>query len=83
MVHRKNEWQLSESEKQGESLAIRAIREGQVPGIHEVIYESDFDTLSIRHSAKDRRGFASGAVLAAEFIHNKKGIYTMKDVLEL
>ncbi len=71
-----------DSEKNKE-LIIEAIREGQVPGIHEVIYESEFDEISIRHSAKDRRGFAMGAVLAAEFLHNKKGFFTMKDVLKL
>lgn len=67
--------------KTSDELIIKAIREGQVPGIHEVIYESEFDEISLRHSAKDRRGFAMGAVLAAEFIHNKKGIFSMKDVL--
>jgi len=66
-----------------DELLIKALREGQVPGIHEVIYESEFDEISLRHSAKDRRGFAMGAVLAAEFIYNKKGFFTMKDVLNL
>lgn len=64
-------------------LWIKAIRAGTVAGVHEVHYESDFDSLSIRHSAKDRRGFAQGAVLAAEFIRDKKGYFTMKEVLEL
>jgi 4-hydroxy-tetrahydrodipicolinate reductase len=64
-------------------LFIEAIRKGNVPGIHEVTYESEFDEISIRHSAKDRRGFAMGAVLAAEYIHDKKGIFTMDDVLNL
>jgi 4-hydroxy-tetrahydrodipicolinate reductase len=64
-------------------LWIEAIREGTVAGIHEVSYESEFDSLSLRHSAKDRRGFANGAVLAAEFIHDKKGFFSMKEVLDL
>jgi len=64
-------------------LMIEAIRAGTVAGVHEVIYDSDFDSLSIRHSAKDRRGFANGAVMAAEYIHGKKGFFTMKDVLDL
>ncbi|MFC2098422.1 4-hydroxy-tetrahydrodipicolinate reductase [Bacteroidota bacterium] len=66
-----------------EKLWIEAIREGTVAGIHEVSYESEFDSLSLKHSAKDRRGFALGAVLAAEYIHNKKGFFTMKEVLDL
>ena len=64
-------------------LAIEAVRAGNVAGIHEILYESGFDSLSIRHSARDRRGFAEGAVLAAEFINGKKGFFTMKDVLDL
>ena len=66
-----------------EIIWIEAIREGTLAGIHEVSYESEFDSLSLRHSAKDRKGFANGAVLAAEFIHDKKGFFTMKEVLDL
>lgn len=66
-----------------DSLMIEAVREGTVPGVHEIIYESEFDSLSIRHSAKDRRGFALGAVMAAEFIRDRKGFFTMKEVLDL
>jgi 4-hydroxy-tetrahydrodipicolinate reductase len=66
-----------------ENLVIEAVRAGNVAGIHEVTYESGFDSLSIRHSAKDRRGFAEGAVLAAEYIAGKKGFFTMKEVLDL
>ena len=64
-------------------LWIDAVRQGKVTGIHEVIYESAFDTLSLKHSAKDRRGFATGALIAAEFIQTRKGFFTMKDVLDL
>jgi len=81
-VSRKKQWVLQDKGKD-EDLWINAIRTGKVTGDHEVIYESAFDSLSIKHSAKDRRGFATGALIAAEFIKNKKGFFTMKDVLGL
>ena len=61
-------------------LAIQSIREGEVPGIHEILYESDADIISIKHDAKSRKGFALGAVIAAEFTHGKTGFLTMKDI---
>lgn len=64
-------------------LQITAIREGQVPGIHRIKYESDVDHILIEHSAKSRQGFALGAVLAAEFSFGKKGILSMNDLLNL
>jgi len=60
---------------------IHSIREGEVPGIHEITYESPADFISIRHEAKNRSGFALGAVLAAEFIKGKKGFFEMKNLL--
>lgn len=69
--------------KPADILMIEAVREGEIPGIHEITYESAFDSLSVRHSAKDRRGFATGAILAAEYVCEKKGLFTMKDVLDL
>ena len=63
-------------------VPITAIREGEVPGIHEVVYDSDIDTITLRHSAKSRKGLALGALLAAEFIEDKKGYFTMKDLLK-
>jgi 4-hydroxy-tetrahydrodipicolinate reductase len=65
-----------------EILSIRSIRRGEVPGIHETIYESDADIISIKHDAKSRKGFALGAVVAAEFIQEKKGkgFLTMSDI---
>jgi 4-hydroxy-tetrahydrodipicolinate reductase len=72
-----------EPDSLADQLVIEAIRAGTVAGVHEVTYESEFDSLSIRHSAKDRRGFANGAILAAEYIHDKKGFFTMKEVLDL
>ena len=58
------------------------IREGEVPGIHEVTYESDVDYISIKHDAKSRAGFALGAVVAAEFTAGKKGFLGMDDMLK-
>ncbi len=81
-VSRKKQWVLKDSGKD-EDLWINAIRTGKVTGVHEVIYESVFDSLSIKHSAKDRSGFATGALVAAEFIRDRKGFFTMKDVLGL
>jgi len=80
-IDRKKEWKL-EKEKSSSDLKIHSIREGEVPGIHEVTYESSVDTISIKHDAKSRRGFAVGAVIAAEFTHNKKGFLGMKDMLK-
>lgn len=62
-------------------LAIESIRTEDVPGTHVVKYESDIDFVEIKHEAKNRNGFAFGAVLAAEYIRGKKGVFTMKDVL--
>ena len=56
-------------------------REGEVPGTHIVRYDSEVDTITIEHRAKSRRGFALGAVVAAEFTVGKKGFLTMSDML--
>lgn len=80
-INRKKRW-VPEQENDPADLAVRAVREGEVPGIHEVVYESDADTLSIRHSAKSRIGFALGAVIAAEFTYGKKGFLGMEDMLK-
>ena len=64
------------------ALPIEAIREGDVFGIHEVKAESDCDIIQLRHEAFSRKGFATGAVVAAEFLLGKKGIYTMNDLLK-
>lgn len=63
------------------AVPITSIREGEVAGIHTVTWDSDVDTLSISHSAKSRKGFAAGAVLAAEWIAGKKGFHTVDEVL--
>ena len=75
-------WKNSEDVAQGE-LPIISYREGEVPGTHEVIYDSEIDTLSIKHEAKNRKGFALGAVLAAEFLKGKIGFYGMNDLLQI
>ena len=67
----------------GYNCPIESIREGEVPGIHEVKWESEADVLSLRHEAKSRKGFALGAVLAAEWLQGKKGWHTMNEVLGL
>ena len=67
----------------GFNCPIESIREGEVPGIHEVKWESEADVLSLRHEAKSRKGFALGAVLAAEWLQGKKGWHTMNEVLGL
>ncbi len=62
-------------------LSILSERMDPAPGTHEVVYTSAIDDLEIRHTAHNREGFAGGAVLAAEYINHKKGIFSMKDVL--
>jgi 4-hydroxy-tetrahydrodipicolinate reductase len=64
----------------GKSLEITSFREGEVVGLHEVVYESSGDRIYLCHDAKSRRGFAEGAVRAAEWIAGKKGFYDFKDV---
>ena len=66
-----------------EELGIQSFRTENVPGTHKVKYESDVDSIEIIHTAKNRRGFANGTILAAEWIVGKKGIYEMKDLLSL
>ena len=72
---------MNEATNDPSILSIESKRIEGVPGTHQVEYRSEIDTLQIKHTAHNRIGFATGAVLAAEFLQNKKGIYTMKDVL--
>lgn len=76
----KNKWSIDTNADK--NLLIDVIREDEVPGTHTVFYKSDVDEISITHKAFNRKGFALGAVLAAEFIQHKKGIYTMNDLLK-
>lgn len=80
-LDRKQKWVCSTTTVP-EELEVVAIRRSVVPGTHTVTYESDVDALSITHMAKSRRGFALGAVLAAEFLHGKTGIFSMKDLMQ-
>ncbi len=78
-IDRKTQWKEAGTGSANE-LLIHSKREGEVPGIHEIIYESEADMISIKHDAKSRKGFALGAVMAAEFTCGKKGFLTMKDM---
>lgn len=80
-LDRKSSW-VEGREPQSDEIGIKAIRRDEVPGIHTVTYESEFDTITITHDAKTRMGFALGAVLAAEFTCGKKGFLTMQDMLQ-
>ncbi len=79
-ISRKKNWSIQENEP-GNILSIDSIREGEVIGDHTIKYTSDIDEISISHSAKNRQGFAMGAVIAAEWLKGKTGIFSMKDVL--
>lgn len=78
-----DQWQLADDSKEmgKPQLAIKALREEGVPGTHEIAYRNEIDEISIKHTAFSRAGFISGAILAAKYVHDKKGVFTMKDVL--
>jgi 4-hydroxy-tetrahydrodipicolinate reductase len=75
-------WALDEA-KSSDELIIHAERIPNVPGTHTIIYQSAVDTIEIKHEAHNREGFALGALVAAEWIVGKTGVYSMKDVLNL
>jgi 4-hydroxy-tetrahydrodipicolinate reductase len=81
-IEQKKKW-VNEASKSPEELQIISERIDPAPGTHTITYTSDIDDIEIKHTAHNRKGFATGAVLAAEFLHNKKGIYSMSDVLGL
>ncbi|WP_456315001.1 4-hydroxy-tetrahydrodipicolinate reductase [Pseudomonas shirazensis] len=74
-------WTLDEAKNN--EIHIEAKRIGDVPGTHTVTYDSIVDSIELKHTAHNREGFALGAVIAAEWLAGKKGIYSMKDVLNL
>lgn len=80
-LDRKQAW-TKEAEDSASDLAIKSIREGEVPGIHTITYDSPVDSITITHDAKSRAGFALGAVVAAEFTAGKKGLLGMCDMLK-
>ncbi len=65
-----------------EELEIFSRREDEVPGTHEIIYDSDVDKIVLSHEAKSREGFAKGALMAARFLKDKKGVFTINDLLK-
>jgi len=79
-VQRKKKW-INEAPKYPNEVPIISKRIDPAPGTHSIKYSSPIDDIEIIHTAHSRTGFATGAVLAAEYIYNKKGIFTMKDVL--
>jgi len=78
-LERKTKWSIEH--KSEDTLFITDKREGEVPGTHIVKYHSGIDDIEIMHKAHNRKGFALGAVIAAEFLRDKKGVYTMDDIL--
>ena len=77
-----NAWTIEEAKNQ-KTLPIVVERTGEVPGTHAIKYKSKIDSITIEHEAHAREGFALGAVVSAEWIQNKKGIFSMKDVLNI
>lgn len=81
-LERKKHWITEEKTPASGDLVINSFRESEVVGKHTVRYTSSIDEIEIMHNAFSRKGFAQGAVLAAEFIAGRKGVFTMKDVLK-
>ena len=82
-LDRKQQWQsekLASRPPVEEELSIGFVRGGNIPGTHTVSYTSEIDSLSISHIAHNRTGFALGAVIAAEWIHDKKGFFEFKEL---
>lgn len=78
-IERKKNWSIET--KSPETLFIKDVREGEVPGTHIIKYTSLVDDIEIMHKAHNRKGFALGAVIAAEFMKGKKGVYSMNDLI--
>ena len=83
MVEKNNRSNLSNNSINATSIPIFAEREDDVKGTHTTTYSSIVDELSFTHKAHSREGFAKGAVLAAEFLIDKKGVLGMKDLLKI
>ena len=79
-IEKKSSWVKDNSNSDSE-ISIKSFREGEVAGIHDIKYESEIEKIEIKHSSKSREGLAKGAILAAEFVVNKKGAYTMDNLL--
>lgn len=70
-----------EKDKSENMIPIKSVREGDIPGTHIVSWDSEIDTIILKHEAKNRKGLALGAVYAAEYIKSRKGVFTMNDIL--
>jgi 4-hydroxy-tetrahydrodipicolinate reductase len=79
-LNRKSKW-VNRAPENKKELSIISKRIDPAAGIHSVKYSSEVDDIEIIHTAHNRKGFALGAVMAAEYIHNKRGIFSMKEVL--
>ena len=75
--------EITKDSNESKVLPITAKRIENVPGTHNITYKSKVDTIKIEHIAHSREGFALGAVVAAEWLHGKTGVFTMKDVLNI
>lgn len=80
-VARKSGWALAPTPASEGEVPVTAIREGEVPGTHRILWQSVVDEISIEHRAHSRTGFAAGAVLAAQWLVGKRGVFGMSDVL--
>ncbi len=80
-IDRKTAW-VNDAETKDTDVLIRSIREGAVPGTHTITYKSAIDDIEIKHTAHNRTGFALGAVVAAEWIADKKGVFSIEDMLK-
>jgi len=78
-LERKNGW--TKDREESDKVHIKSVRVDPAPGTHKIKYSSSIDEIDLIHKAKSRNGFAQGAVLAAEYLHDKEGLYTMADVL--
>lgn len=74
---------FTDADPESNEIPVQSIREDNVPGTHTVTWSSDIDIITITHEARNRRGFAMGAVMAASWVHTRKGVFTMKDMLSL
>ncbi len=80
-MNTKQDWKLG-TEGATSEVPILSKREGEVPGTHIIKYSSEIDTIEIKHEAHNRQGFAGGAVVAAEWLHDKQGVFGMDDMLK-
>ncbi len=80
-IRNKNGWKLHPEMPSENEISIEAVRKDGVPGTHEILWTSEIDEITICHVAKNRKGFASGALLAARWLVGKRGVFSMENVL--